>query len=496
MLLEETKQEENFPTGFNGRTRDKILDKGILSTLFLVAILSTSGCIAYCPSPLTSEKAKDALKPPDREAVWLRADSIRHPLLPPVLFDYRDGLSPDEAAILAVAANPTLRAARNERGIAAAQLLEAGILPNPKLSLDLERPAGGDREGKVDALGIGLTWKLSSLFTRRAGMAAAGAHADAVDLDVAWQEWQAAEGAKLRLYELLLATRRFKVAQQSEAAFGMLQEGIKEGVEMGVNTALDFATAAAGLQEARMAAVRAKSEMKQAQIQLNHALGLPAEETVLPEERTKIPCLKELPSAEELASGIEERRLDLLALKSGYRSQEARVRAAIRSRFPQISLGLTGARDTDGLETVGIGLNIDLPFFNRSQGRIAAEEATRRQLFDEYAARFFDAKAAMAGIVSAIQSVRNQMTALNEAISALKTLAERCRKGTAEGLVDLMTYYRTLSTLHAKQLERVELDRKLIDLGVALEIASGRYGLLTGGGCLEIVYGDTGGEGQ
>jgi|GEM_PF-5916531 len=41
-----------------------------------------------------------------------------------------DGLSPDEAAILAVLANPGLKAVRNGNMVAHAQLIQAKLLPN------------------------------------------------------------------------------------------------------------------------------------------------------------------------------------------------------------------------------------------------------------------------------------------------------------------------------------------------------------------------------
>lgn len=44
--------------------------------------------------------------------------------------------------MMAVANNPKLRAARDERGIASSQLMAAGILPNTQLSGSLDHPFG------------------------------------------------------------------------------------------------------------------------------------------------------------------------------------------------------------------------------------------------------------------------------------------------------------------------------------------------------------------
>lgn len=52
----------------------------------------------------------------------------------PLAIDLRRGIVPDEAAAIALYSNPALRAIRDRRGLAAAQLVQAGILPNPVVS--------------------------------------------------------------------------------------------------------------------------------------------------------------------------------------------------------------------------------------------------------------------------------------------------------------------------------------------------------------------------
>ena len=48
--------------------------------------------------------------------------------------DLRRGIGPDDAAAIALYSNPALRAIRDRRGLAAAQVIQAGILPNPVVS--------------------------------------------------------------------------------------------------------------------------------------------------------------------------------------------------------------------------------------------------------------------------------------------------------------------------------------------------------------------------
>ncbi|NOZ70503.1 MAG: TolC family protein [Chloroflexi bacterium] len=395
----------------------------------------------------------------------------------PVPFDDRDGLSPEEAAILAVIVNPALRAVRDRRGIASAQLLQAGILPNPQLSYDLGIPVGGNTQGRVNSFGLGLGWDITSLISRGARLDAAKAHAAAVDLNVAWQEWQVAEAARLHAYRLVIAGKRLAAAKQAGAFFQRLRKDVKQGVALGIKTRLDLSAAETSLQEARSQVLNAQSTMEQERLAFNRALGLPSQR-VVPLEKDIAWQLEQCPPAKALFENAETKRLDLLALKLGYESQEARVRTAVRSQFPKINLGLTGGRDTDGIKTVGMGVSIDLPFFDRNQGRIAKERASRQQLFDEYTARLFETRADIDRLVAAIEATRRQFAAIDESLSTGKALAENLSRAADAGQVDVFSYYKAMGAFYDKKIQRIELEQKMIDLGIALEIASGRYGLV------------------
>src|ERR1700758_1011833 len=102
---------------------------------FLIAMVFSilQGCATYHRMPLDRSTVTQRLTPPAMETARVEAKTIKHPILKPIDFDYRNGLSADEAAILAVIASPKLRAIRDQRGVAAAQLLQAGILPNPQI---------------------------------------------------------------------------------------------------------------------------------------------------------------------------------------------------------------------------------------------------------------------------------------------------------------------------------------------------------------------------
>jgi len=444
---------------------------GLISLLALLA-----GCASYAPLPLDRETVAAKLQPPDHQTIRLLAKEIHHPMLQPLDINIDNGLSPDEAAILAVLANQKLRALRDQRGIAAAQLLQAGILPNPQLSYTLDVPTGGTTPpGLVNAFGLDLSWEITSLITRGAKMAAAKADASSVDLDIAWQEWQTAQAAKLQVYHLFFFDQQLAVARQEEARLRENLDLVKRAASLGFVTVVDLAAAEAALQKMHGSVLTMEQQREQERVALNQLMGFPSEEIIPLEVKIRPPDPKLLPSVTELFDGLDLRRLDLLALKQGYQSQEERLRSAILAQFPKINLGFSRARDTSNIITTGFGITIDLPLFDRNQGAVAIETATRVKLFDEYVARLFEARSEVARILANMRSFQRQSEATERLIPTLQNVAESYRRALLQGNADVLTYYNARAELTTKQMELLDLKRQLADMYVALEIATGRY---------------------
>ncbi len=181
------------------------------------------------------------------------------------------------------------------------------------------------------------------------------------------------------------------------------------------------------------------------------------------------------PPPDELLKNLESHRLDLLAIRRGYESQDATLRAAILEQFPRISLGFNAARDTSNIHTIGFGVAIDIPIFDRNQGVIATESATRQKLFDEYANRVFEARSDIAMAIADIHSTNQQIAVAEAAIPELKQLVNVYQAALKQGNVDILSYYSARSMLWQKRLDAIKLKQQLVENWIALEIASGRY---------------------
>ncbi|PYL72791.1 MAG: TolC family protein, partial [Verrucomicrobia bacterium] len=171
----------------------------------------------------------------------------------------------------------------------------------------------------------------------------------------------------------------------------------------------------------------------------------------------------------------ESRRLDLLGLQRGYESQDATVRAAILAQFPKMSVAFTKATDTTNVQTTGFNIAVDVPIFDRNQGVIATERATRQRLRDEYNQRVFEARSDIAVAIADIRSLNRQIAAAEEALPLLEKLVSSAQTAVEQRNADVLSYYTARSNLLQKRIQLIKLQEQLLEAHTALEIASGRY---------------------
>ena len=101
--------------------------RGKLALLIALSVIVANGCATYSPMPLNHEAVERALSMPSADELRDRLAALHHPLIHSEAFDPSSPLTPEQAAVLAVVMNPTLRAERNKTAVADAQLLQAGI---------------------------------------------------------------------------------------------------------------------------------------------------------------------------------------------------------------------------------------------------------------------------------------------------------------------------------------------------------------------------------
>lgn len=418
---------------------------------FVGVIVLSSGCASYQARPLSKRPALASDPAPlVTEAMnHLPKDAQRH------RFDPSNGLDLTEVGTLAVVNNPDLKAQRAKLGVADAQVFSARLVPDPQIAASLDRPMGNPI-GLVDAWGLGLSYDIIPLITRQARIEAEQKGQTQVRLDLLWAEWQTVQQARSLAVRSQLEQRRLRLLNEMLALYKKRYERSSKGLSEG-NITLDVnGTDLTAVLDTMSQINQLEQTHSETSHNLNLVLGLRTDVAVrlTPLSPAK-PIAKQ--RIERQLDVLSDARPDLIALKAGYESQEARVRAAILAQFPSLSIGFNRARDTGNINTAGFGITLTLPLFDANRGAIATERATRERLAKEFEARLAQASVDANRLVSLQGIIRRQQGNLATYVPRLKALVDRAKKAYEEGEIDALTFLNMEMTWMNKRLEQLDL---------------------------------------
>ena len=431
-----------------------------MSAILQLSLL-VCGCAHYRPNPLPIApdlQSTPQLTVPARQ-YWL-------PGLPPHPISSQ-GLDGTTVLMLAVFNNPGLRAARLQAGVASAQLLEAGLLPDPQFD-------AGFATSALDYGGVlGLSEEIRTLLTRGAAKAAADAAQRQVNLDILWQEWQVAERAD-ELFILIRADAKMQgVLESTKSLFDDRYRRDRSAMLRGDETSVAVAADLSALADADTSLRQLQTEVNLNRHELNALLGLQPNVQLHLTGPVEMPELSEREFAEAVAL-LPQRRADLLALKAGYGSQEENLRRAILAQFPSLSAGVDLERDpVEGVNAIGPQVTLTLPIFNRNRGQIAIQRATREVLRQTYQAQLDAAESQADRVWKATQILSAQLKDLHAQLPLLEKAAAAAEQSFQQNNLNAGLYVSTQSDFLEKQVEAIRLSASLDSARSALRTLLG-----------------------
>jgi outer membrane protein TolC len=434
----------------------------------MAVVALVTGCAVYSSKPLPEEPSLSR----DISHVVINPVDMPLPDLAAHRFDPADGLDMTEVAMLAVANNPELKLARDDCGIARAQAFAAGLLPDPQLSYSLDFPTGNIPGSNYIAFSYGLNYDIFSLFTRSIAKNAAAADSRKTDLTLLWQEWQVVAQARLFFIQNLELARLMKVLEESRDLLAGRYSHAEKALKAG-NLTLDAASSdLAALQDAKRQVGELSRKVNQNRFEFNQLVGVAPDVSLRLVGDAAIPPLDDR-KIKQLLPNLARRRPDLLALKAGYESQELKFRKAVLEQFPALNIGITRARDTSDVRTMGFGITMNIPLFNRNRGNIAIEKATRERLYDEYQMRLNRAYSDIEQLLADQRLAERQLAEAKEGLSLLNEAAANAEAAYKEGNIDETSYLNLRLALANRQIEEIGLEQLLLEQRVALQTLIG-----------------------
>jgi len=413
-----------------------------------LAAIVLGGCATYAPH---------ALDPSAAGATSLEA--LRHDAPLP------ERLTPDAIARLALDNNPDLVAARAQRGVARARQHDAGLLPNPVLGASYAEVLGGT--GTTPAWTASLGQDLKALVTLSARRDAARAAAQSVDAAVLWQEWQTMQKARLAAVDVIVGERELALLRDDAALWTQRVVADRRALDAGDATLATLAPDIAALADARKRLDDAGRAQAARRRDLAVLVGLAPSVPLALAGDAHLPPIDAASVRARLAD-LPNRRPDLIALQLGYRAQEATLRAAVLAQFPALTLGPAYARDTGGVRSAGPQIAMDLPVFDRNQGAVAEERATRERLRAEFEARLVAARAEVESLLAGHADAQRQVDTQRALLAQIEPAVQRAGAALATGDLDARSYVDLASARNAKRQDVLVLERLLDEQRVAI----------------------------
>lgn len=380
------------------------------------------------------------------------------------------GLTKEGAIEIALLANPSIQATYAGLGVSQAEMVQAGLLPNPTLGGSVGFPVDGSggrleyetsiAQSFLDVFVLPLRKRVASeQFMADTLLVAHEVLRLAAQASSAFVRYQAAENT----WELqrVLVQAALAAAAEMEARY-----------RAGNVPLLDHDRARVAYEEARQELSMVELERIAAREELNRTLGLwgPNADWELAE-----------PLAEALPDEVEVDALEALAIRQRLDIDAARKQALLlwnalgiarSTRYlGVVEVGVHLHQDPDGPRLFGPTLSLELPIFDRRQALIARLEGQRAQAERRLEALSVAARAEVRAAGARLQGIRQQLDHQRTVILPLRERivdgAQRQYNAMLIGLSEVLdakraqvVAYRTyLDTLRDYWITRAELER-------------------------------------
>lgn len=337
----------------------------------LFSILILLGCAAH--SPFDHAYVSDSLK--DRSGTELGPEAVADTLRLPPNIQLSDGLTEDEVIAIALWNNARFQADLQALGFARADLIEAGMLRNPVLSLLF--PLGPKQLEATLNLPIDFFWQ------RPYKIAIAKLHAEKVAEKLVQNGLNLVREVRISFTNLHLAKQKSGIITEEVLLREEIAEIASARLRAGDVSELEETAFRLMAAQTRERAIRLTADAKNETIHLNQLLGLILNSSEIQIQISPLDFL-EVPGTEELIQKALASRPDLRAAEIAVEAAGKKIGLEKAKIF-----NLTGILDANGEGKEGFemgpGLQVMLPIFNwnagpRKRAHVELEQASRNYL--------------------------------------------------------------------------------------------------------------------
>jgi cobalt-zinc-cadmium efflux system outer membrane protein len=384
---------------------------------------------------------------------------------------FAQSLSLAEALSTAIDANPDLAAARQEIGISEGVRKQAGLIPNPEISYQVE-----DTRRNTSTTTVALSQPLELGGKRRARVEVATYGQSVAQLELDRRVNSLRADVVQSYYAALRAQTGLNLAKQS---LELTERGLRivDGrVRAGKSSPVEATRAQVQLAEAKLQVRRAETLKSTAYQQLAQLIG----SSVTAFDRLDSPDLSpgKSPQATELLAKLDQ-TADMRQALAQIDKSDASLGAEKAQRIPNLTVSVGSQYDRSIRERVNVvGLSMPLPLFDRNQGNILSASRRADQARDQRNAVELrlrsETQTAVNQWATAMQEVESyDKTILPSAQQAVDTATRGFEMGKF-GFIEVLDAQRTLIVARGQYLDslaaatnaRAQVERVYGDVGL------------------------------
>ncbi len=296
-------------------------------------------------------------------------------------------LSPDAAVYIALINNRTLQAAYSELGIAEADLVQAGRLPNPGFSFS--RTRSGD-DIKIER---SLSMSLVRLLTMPATAQIEAGRFEQTKLSLGEHMLRTAALTRKAYYQAIAAAQSVQYQEQVQQAAALAHELSARMAARGNFSALDAAREQAFSLDSDAQLTRTRLRALEARENLLRLLGLATDDGAM----QLPPRLPALPQQATTLTDVErfamQQRLDVQSARLQLTALQQSLGLSRTTRLVNVfDLGYVRNRESGKAAETGYQLSLEIPLFDWGQARVAKAEARYLQAAHQLAATALQAQ--------------------------------------------------------------------------------------------------------
>ena len=416
--------------------------------LMIAGLALLGGCASYTRKPLLAEEFQQVLerRTPSDPAV---AEGVTDDAYVP-----NDGLTLEEAELLALFLNPRLRSARQDAQVLKASAQYAGLWDDPEIGADALRILEDVEKPWIAGASLSFTIPISGRLSVAKDQAEAEARAAVVE---AWtEEQQVLLELRQAWAEGEAATASLDVSRHLFADLQRLVALTNRREELGEMIAAEAVAFRLAETRLRLDLDRLEAEETQSRLRIIELLGL------LPgADVTLVSGAGSSPPGAEGSEVVFHRSPQVVLAAARYHAAEERLRLEVRKQYPDIKLGPLYGNE-EGMDRLGVGFSVPIPILNANRRGIAEADTAREAARAKWEQAVQEALSSKAQAEAALAAAQQRLNMLRQTIIPLAAQQfEHARQLAELGELDTLLILDALRAEREAALDRIEAEAKV-----------------------------------